>query len=115
MTRQRNDGHSTEFGLWLRKQPEIDSKLGFVTTNLDYIWENYKTGQWMLIEEKRCMADLSYSQGKQIKKLVDSIKDKNFKGFYLIQFENLSPEDGKIYLNHKEITKLELIKFLIMR
>jgi len=51
MTRRRNDNHSTEFGLWLREQPDIDSKLGYITTNLDYVWKNYKTGDWMLIEE----------------------------------------------------------------
>ena len=69
MTKQRYDNHSTEFGLWLREQLELDSKLGFITTNLDYIWENYNTGEWMLIEEKRYMGKVGYSQGKLFKKL----------------------------------------------
>jgi len=113
MTRQRNDDHSTEFGLWLRKQPEIDSRLGFVTTNIDYIWQNYKTGKWMIIEEKRYMADLTYSQKKQMETLARSISDDNCVGFNLLQFENTSPDDGKIYLNYREITKQELVNFLM--
>jgi len=53
MTRKRNDSHSTEFGLWLREQNEIDSSLGYLATNIDFMWTNYKTGQWMILEEKR--------------------------------------------------------------
>jgi len=53
MTKPRFDDKSTEFGLWLRNQKEIDSGLGYITSNLDYIWRNYNTGDWMLIEEKR--------------------------------------------------------------
>lgn len=44
---------STEFGLWLRRQEKIKSEDGFVATNLDYVWHNYETGLWMIIEEKR--------------------------------------------------------------
>lgn len=116
MTRQRYDKHSTEFGLWLRNQSEIDSKLGFVATNIDYIWENYKSGYWMLLEEKRFMGEPSYAQKKQFKKLYHNIKKDNlFKGFHFVQFENTSPEDGKIYLDRKEISKERLIYFLKMK
>lgn len=113
MTRKRNDSHSTEFGLWLREQPEIDSGLGYVCTNVDYMWRNYKTGQWMLIEEKR--------HGSQVKKWQQSMFDilnwcgkqhPRFCGFHTIVFENTGPEDGKIYLDGIYITKAELIDFL---
>lgn len=53
MTTWRRDEHSSPFGLWLREQHEIDSNLGFITTDIDYIWKNYVTNEWMLIEEKR--------------------------------------------------------------
>ena len=112
-TRKRNDNHSTEFGLWLREQKDIASNLGYVATNLDYIWENYKTKYWMLIEEKRYMAELTYAQGEQYKNLFNNIvKSDHFKGIHLLQFENTNPEDGKIYLNGKEITKEQLLMFL---
>lgn len=119
MTKLRNDLHSTEFGLWLRGQlllqtdvSCIDSKLGYVTTNIDYIWENYKTGDWMFIEEKRYMSGCGFSQKNQFIKLNSKIKDKSYHGFHLLQFEKTSPEDGKIYLDNKEITKEKLLKFL---
>ncbi len=113
MTRQRNDSHSTEFGLWLREQPEIDSHNGYVATNIDYTWTNYKTGVWMFIEEKRYNSQPSFSQ-KEIFKTVDAIckSDKNYHGFHYLIFENTSPEDGKIFLDGKEIDKQKLINFL---
>jgi len=113
MTRQRNDKNSTEFGLWLRQQKEIDSSLGYVTNNIDYVWENYKTGDWMLIEEKRYMSDLTYSQKNQFRKMYKRInKDKKFHGWNLLQFEKTNPEDGKIFWNKKEITKKQLLEIL---
>ncbi len=113
MTRPRYDEHSTEFGLWLRKQKEIDSKSGFVATNVDFVWRNYKTGRWMIIEEKRYMCDLTFAQEEIYKTLTKCCKnDPNFQGFYLLQFERTSPEDGEIVLNGKQITNDELIKFL---
>ena len=113
MTRKRYDSHSTEFGLWLREQKEIDSKLGFITTNIDYMWSNYKTGQWMLIEEKRHGSDVRYSQREQYKVIHKACQyDSLYCGIYLLVFENTSPDDGKIYLNREEITKEQLIKFL---
>lgn len=113
MTLRRFDEHSTEFGLWLRKQPEIDSKLGYLASNIDYMWRNYKTGLWMLIEEKRHNSLPKFWQKSMFKILFNLCKlDKNFKGFHLIVFENTSPDDGKIFLNRKEINRDDLIKFL---
>lgn len=115
MTRKRNDTHSTEFGIWLRDQKEIDSSAGYVASNIDYIWENYKTKDWMLIEEKRFMTNCPYSQKMQFKKIAEKLKmlnDKTYHGFHLLQFENTNPDDGKIFLDGKEITKDLLLKFL---
>lgn len=116
MTKQRNDSHSTEFGIWLRNQPEIDSKLGFLASNIDYCWTNYKTGDWMFIEEKRYNAGVKYWQHKLFALIHKACqRDQKYKGFHLIVFENTSPDDGKIFLNKKEITKDELIKFLMFK
>ena len=112
MTRPRNDSHSTEFGLWLRKQPKIGSGVGFNASNLDYIWENYKTGKWMLIEEKRYKKYCTWAQSNLFKKLNDSITDPLYCGFHVIRFENTSPEDGKIWWDNKEITTEELLDIL---
>lgn len=113
MTAQRQDSHSTEFGLWLRQQPEIDSKDGYVATNVDYLWANYRTKTWMLIEEKRHNSHPKLWQ-KQLFELIDwcAKKHPRYKGFHIIQFENTSPDDGKITLDEKEVTKEQLVKFL---
>jgi len=113
MTKPRYDTHSTEFGLWLRNQPGIDSILGYVTTNIDFFWKNYKTGQFMLLEEKRYMSEPKTYQHQIFEQLNNAFKnDPNYHGFHLLQFENTSPKDGNIFLDHKEITEKQLTDFL---
>jgi hypothetical protein len=112
-TRKRNDSHGTEFGLWLREQESIDSSLGYAATNVDYLWSNYKTGDWMLIEEKRYGADVSWCQKKLLKLLHLACKQAaHYHGVHLLVFEHTSPEDGRIWLDRREITKEELLAFL---
>jgi hypothetical protein len=115
MTQKRWDEHSTEFGLWLRERKEIDSSLGYVATNVDYMWRNYKTGKWMLIEEKRFMAKVKRWQQEMFKLLTWCAKHHpRFRGFHVIQFEKTSPQDGKIFLDGTEISEHDLIEFLKM-
>jgi hypothetical protein len=113
MTRKRNDEHSTEFGLWLREQASIDSKLGFVATNVDFLWTNYKSDLWMLIEEKRFNRPVRYAQ-QQMFKVLDAAcsSDRNYRGLHILIFEKTSPEDGKIQLDGEIISKDELLSFL---
>jgi hypothetical protein len=118
MTRKRNDTHSTEFGLWLREQQQLDSSLGFLATNLDYMWRNYKTGIWLMIEEKRYKQKPRQWQLEMFR-LLDSAaqSDPLYRGFYILRFENSSPENGRMVLTRldgtpREITKEQLIAFL---
>ena len=124
MTKQRNDEHSTEFGLWLRGQlPEqklsvdaIDSSLGYIATNLDYIWGNYKTEKWMLIEEKRHGRKPSFPQKEQFRALHRACKGTpGYNGLHLIVFENTSPEDGRIWINNKQVDIYGLMDFLMFK
>jgi len=113
MTKRRYDKHSTEFGLWLREQEEIDSGKGFVATNIDYMWHNYNTGEWMLLEEKRHKKTPEPWQKNLFKKIHKQARnDPQYKGFHLLKFENTSPEDGKMWLDGTLISKTELIAFL---
>jgi hypothetical protein len=122
MTKKRNDTHSTEFGLWLREQKALDSSLGFTATNIDYIWMNYKTGHWMIIEEKRYGSGLSHPQKRIFNTLHNAAKAaahvykgksfSKYKGFHVIVFEKTSAQDGRIFLDKKEIDKQKLIDFL---
>ena len=120
MTRQRNDTHSTEFGLWIRNVSELDSYKGYRNYNLDMIWWlkegfNKEPTAWMLIEEKRykseCKGDQLLTYTWLHNKLL-KLKDDTYKGIHLLQFEKTNPADGKIYLDRKEITKDELVNFL---
>jgi len=104
---------STPFSDWLREQKDIGSNMGYVASNLDYIWQNYRTKQWMLIEEKVYMSVPTWSQTQLFKFLIGRLKyDPKFYGFFLVQFERTSPDDGYTYINHERVTKEMLIKFL---
>lgn len=113
MTRKRFDEHGTEFGSWIREVSELQSKDGFLATNLDYIWRNYKTGQWMLIEEKRYQSDMRPWQLQTFNAVRRAAEtDKNYRGFVFLQFEKTSPVDGKIYWNKELITTEQLVERL---
>ena len=115
MTRPRYDSHSTEIGLWLREQDALDSKRSkFVATNLDYIWENYGSGLWMLIEEKRYGATLTWSQARQFERLdgLCSMIDQQYRGFHVVMFGCTSPEDGAIWVDGEQAEPEYLVQFL---
>lgn len=113
MTKQRNDSHSTEFGLWLRQQRTLDSGLGYIATNVDYVWRNYKRGWWMYIEEKRYSVDVPRYQRDIFKMLEQTASgDPHYYGFHIIVFENTSPDDGRIWLDGCEVSKEDLLSFL---
>lgn len=114
MTTKEKYSSKTQFSSWLRRQKDLDSQDGFIATDLDYIWMNYKNDKWMFIEEKRGVSSTATRAQRQIfLKLHQLAKaDKNYQGFHELCFENTCPEDGKIYLNSVEIDKEQLIEFL---
>lgn len=113
MTQQRRDSHSTEFGQWLRDQKDIDSCFGYVATNIDFVWSNHKTEDYLLLEEKRYMQPIKFYQERIFKRINSNNSiDPKYHGFYLLQFERTSPLDGKVFLNHNEISTSDLIGFL---
>jgi hypothetical protein len=113
MTKQRFDGGDSEFTAWRRAQECLDSRLGYIATDVDFIWTNYKTGSWMMIEEKTYLKTFKTAQYNQFRVLDAAARnDPNYRGFYKITFERASPEDGKIYLNDRLVSKERLIEFL---
>lgn len=113
MTQKRRDEHSTEFGNWIREQPEIDSGLGYVATNIDYVWRNYKTGEWMFLEEKRHGSQPRRYQ-RDIYVLLHQLAraDPKYRGFHLLVFQQTCPDDGEMTLDGWPISHDELIEFL---
>ena len=92
MTIKRRDNHSTEFGLWTRGQPEIDSAKtvnggnGFTATDIDF-------------EEKRKQSQPTYSQNEVFKLLDKALApNSNYLGFWCIVFTNTTPDDGAYYI-----------------
>lgn len=113
MTRQRNDAHSTEFGIWLRQQPEIQSSLGYAATNIDYMWCDFRRNKWMFLEEKRFNAPLSWSQEQLFARIQKACEnDPTYCGLHFIQFEKTSPDDGKTLWNGREIDRSQIITML---
>lgn len=112
-TRKRKDNHGTEFGTWIREQEQVSSRLGYIATDLDYVWENYKTKQIMLIEEKRYMGRLTFAQTQTFRRLDNIMKSSPYYcGFHLLQFEHKDPTDGLIFWNGCEISSDDLIEKL---
>lgn len=113
MTQQCRDGTGTEFSQWLRRKQEIDSSLGYVATNLDYIWFNHNKDRYMAIEEKRYMHDLKPYQARVFRKIDKVLKnDPHYQGFHLVQFEETSPSDGEIHVDKEFIDYENFLKFL---
>jgi hypothetical protein len=111
MTTQVRYESKTPFSLWLRNQPEIDSKLGYNTTDADYIWSDGLF--YMLIEEKRYMKPITYKQKQLYLLLHNNCKnDIIYKGTHLIQFEKTNPDDGDIYIDYIKVNRDDLIKWL---
>lgn len=115
MTKQRifHDGKYSDFSEWLRKQPEISSEIGFVTTDIDFLWRNYKTGIWMILEEKTHGGIVERWQGEFLQ-LLDRLgaHDPLYKGVYLVRFENTTPDNGRVMVNKRLLTRQEFLKFL---
>lgn len=115
MTRQMEHPEYSKSKLsnWIRDNPALDSKKGYCVTDLDYIINNYKTDKIMIIEEKCRKQEMTRSQ-KHILSIIDSsLKQTHpdtYYGTHLIQLENESPKDGKIFWDGEEITEKELTK-----
>lgn len=115
MTQERKikDGKDSDFSAWLRVQPEIDSAKGYVTSDIDFIWRNYKTYEWMILEEKTHGAIVPRWQGELLQ-MIDALGryDRNYKGAYLVRFENTDPDNGRVMVNKRLLSREDFIKFL---
>lgn len=108
--------NQTAWQTWLRGVPELDARRGYTASDLDLIWSNWQTGEWMLLEAKCRKARLKPFQRFLFERLAELCKaDPNFHGFHELTFEAESPEDGRIWLDGQEITRETLIAFLAFK
>ena len=120
MTKANVTGKDSDFGHWLRHEPQLDSSKGFRATDLDLLWycaDGIETaGLYMLIEEKCRMREMDTWQARRFQILDQNCQaDPYYRGFHLIQFEGTNPTDGKTFWNHQEITVADLIDYLAFR
>lgn len=121
MTRPEIFGErSLAFSGWIHEHLP-DSCTGFCVANLDWLFWNYKTRRLLLAEEKMHGAELRtwfarfmYEVMDPALKLYAPQNHIDYRGFHKIIFENTSPDDGKIYLDGKEISADDLRTFLAM-
>jgi hypothetical protein len=118
MTRKEVTGiRDLGFSNWVRNKLP-DSSTGYSASDLDFMLWNWKTKKIILLEIKTRKAIPRKGQheifkliNKWMKRGID--KDWKYLGFHLIQFENDENFDnGKCYLNHNEISEIDLINFL---
>ncbi len=103
MTAPDRGRSGSRFSLWLREQPEIDSKQGTIITDIDYVVCNYRTGNFMILEEKMFNGKMTETQVLIYSRL-DAlfIPDSLYKGAWLLQFEKTDPNDS----SHVSITRI---------
>lgn len=128
MTTLRRDSTGTQFGTWLRTQhQELIGSNQFSAQNLDYIWHNYRDGWFITIEEKRWRKASDKAQldthgivAQMLKaasgipvQTMRGVRPAEYKGHYVIVFENTTPDDGWVNVNHKRVDKNDILKLLM--
>lgn len=86
-----------------------DANKGFVFIDIDAIFRNYERQTIALLEVKCKQADFSYAQKKTFNEMDEFLKRGvccgwTYKGFFLLQFEHTSFDNGAAFLNGQLIT-----------
>lgn len=112
------------FSQWI-KDNLPDSSTGFMVTDIDFVLHNYKTKKSMILEVKTRNKIIETWQKRLYENYHKWIKagfdaDWEYRGTYVIRFENTSFKDGRCYVTSieknitKQVTERGLIKFLSM-
>ena len=131
MTRQRRIDGGTPFGLWLRKEPQIDSRhYGLSIQDVDHVVHRYQGLPYqplMLLEEKQYGAEsnfaqrdtlnilhqaLQYAHGQTVRTMRGATVPFHYAGYHLVQFERTSPDDGLVWWNGRLIDRITLYRLL---
>lgn len=120
MTKREITGtRELEFSQWIRDELP-SSKTAFMVSDLDFILWNYRSKRMMFIEVKTNSHDVFKFQrimftqmAKWIQRGIDQYRDGwSFLGYHEIVFERKNFQDGKCWLNKREVTEQQLIEFL---
>ncbi|MGI0081047.1 MAG: hypothetical protein ACRECH_15670, partial [Nitrososphaerales archaeon] len=109
----------TDFSIWVRNQSELESnKYRLSIHDRDWVIERgidprYGQALAMIIEEKTRLAQVPLQQLAMLRKFHEMcMSDLRWRGSHILQFENTSPENGRIYLDGSRLDTEELIKFI---
>lgn len=133
-SRPRKNPGGTPFLDWIRRQRGLESvSAGFVGTDIDLVWYNYKLARLMLLEEKRGTEEYRNSQRTTLSVLDQALSFAfthpdftlytpeqclaippriRYFGRHVIRFERTSPDDGGIRIDGTPVTKDEFLRFL---
>lgn len=112
---------TTQFSGWCRENEKLDSrKAGIIISNLDYVIMNHITDKFIILEEKCQLQSIKFPQSKILMRLHNCCKsDKDYMGFFLVQFEHQGPTDGSIFITDietdkkVEVSEEQLTQFLL--
>lgn len=110
MTRpEYSNTRSLAFSAWIRRELP-NSRTGFMVTNQDWVFWNFKTRRLLLAEEKTnhgAIAPWFYQLIRDVFHPALSAYCHEhgiaYHGYHLIQFERTSPEDGRIFFDRQEV------------
>ena len=103
-----------ELKLWLKEQPELSCELDFYVNNINCIWSNNKTKDWMIIEDEHNIRELQPNQ-REVFDIINRYcsNDPRFHGVHVLAFKRLKPDDIKIFWDGEQISKARLLKILM--
>ena len=99
-----NTTYRNEFMDWIKEQENLSSWDGFRVYDIDSVLWRTSSNNWMVVETKTNLTtidDLKPHHRKTLEVLHQSMKlnqSINYRGTWLITFQNLGPEDGYILL-----------------
>jgi len=117
MTKRELTGfRDLRFNSWIRNQLP-DSSTGFCVSDLDFIIWNWKARKILLLEVKTRNKTLPKFQQIMFRNLAQWIRagissEWTFEGFHALRFSDTDFNDGVAYLNNKEVTEQQVIKYL---
>jgi hypothetical protein len=117
---QKIENPRNDFSKWLREVKELDSKKGYLFSDLDMIGKNYKTKKFLTMEIKCFNSEPKTWQRILLDEDIrDTLKSNpNYLGHWYIKFEHYGPSDGRIWIKesndnqYTEKTEKELVEFL---
>lgn len=117
MTRQRQvviDDH--RLSDWFRRRCP-HSSTGFVCTDIDMVFYDYKRKYIMVVEIKKMNNKPTLTQRQVLRIVHDCLKngiqelypDYTYCGTHLLTFERMFFDEGRVYWNNKEVTEDEVL------